>query len=160
MGNVVRIAMVAGEASGDLLASLLIGALKARLPDAVFYGIGGPRMQAQGFDAWWPIDKLSVVLVAVFGERESQAVYFLHQQNVSRLDVVNYLSHGVSKTPGEEDSDDAGEPHGNEEGPQEARPRTALEAYAANLNELLATVIHTAPMVWAWAWTAKPSCLT
>ena len=39
-------------------------------------------------------------LVAVFGERESQAVYFLHQQNVSRLDVVNYLSHGVSKTPG------------------------------------------------------------
>ena len=76
------------------------------------------------------------VLVAVFGERESQAVYFLHQQNVSRLDVVNYLSHGVSKTPGEEDSDDAGEPHGNEEGPQEARPRTALEAYAANLNEL------------------------
>jgi lipid-A-disaccharide synthase len=61
MGNVVRIAVVAGEASGDLLASLLIGALKARLPDAVFYGIGGPRMQAQGFDAWWPIDKLSVM---------------------------------------------------------------------------------------------------
>ncbi|MGB8239628.1 MAG: lipid-A-disaccharide synthase, partial [Azonexus sp.] len=61
MGNVVRIAVVAGEASGDLLASLLIGALKARLPDVVFYGIGGPRMQAQGFDAWWPIDKLSVM---------------------------------------------------------------------------------------------------
>jgi lipid-A-disaccharide synthase len=61
MGNVVRIAMVAGEASGDLLASLLIGALKTKLPDIVFYGIGGPRMQAQGFDAWWPIDKLSVM---------------------------------------------------------------------------------------------------
>ncbi|MGV0974914.1 MAG: lipid-A-disaccharide synthase [Azonexus sp.] len=61
MGNVVRIAVVAGEASGDLLASLLIGALKKKLPDAVFYGIGGPRMQAQGFDAWWPIDKLSVM---------------------------------------------------------------------------------------------------
>jgi lipid-A-disaccharide synthase len=61
MRNVVRIAVVAGEASGDLLASLLIGALKARLPDVVFYGIGGPRMQAQGFDAWWPIDKLSVM---------------------------------------------------------------------------------------------------
>jgi lipid-A-disaccharide synthase len=61
MGNVVRIAMVAGEASGDLLASLLIGALKEKLPDAVFYGIGGPRMQAKGFDAWWPIDKLSVM---------------------------------------------------------------------------------------------------
>lgn len=53
--------MVAGEASGDLLASHLIGALKAQMPDAVFYGIGGPKMQAQGFDAWWPMDKLSVM---------------------------------------------------------------------------------------------------
>jgi len=61
MGTVVRIAVVAGEASGDLLASLLIGALKKKLPDAIFYGIGGPKMQAQGFDAWWPIDKLSVM---------------------------------------------------------------------------------------------------
>ena len=61
MGKVVRIAMVAGEASGDLLASLLIGALRKRLPEAVFCGIGGTRMQAQGFDAWWPLDKLSVM---------------------------------------------------------------------------------------------------
>ena len=61
MGNALRIAIVAGEASGDLLASLLIGALKKKLPQAVFHGIGGPRMQAQGFDAWWPLDKLSVM---------------------------------------------------------------------------------------------------
>ncbi|WP_412479964.1 lipid-A-disaccharide synthase [Azonexus sp. IMCC34839] len=61
MGSAVRIAMVAGEASGDLLASHLIAALKQHLPDAVFYGIGGPKMQAQGFDAWWPMDKLSVM---------------------------------------------------------------------------------------------------
>lgn len=61
MGRVVRIALVAGEASGDLLASHLIGALKKHLPDAVFYGIGGPKMQAQGFDAWWPMEKLSVM---------------------------------------------------------------------------------------------------
>ena len=61
MGKGVRIAVVAGEASGDLLASHLIGALKKHLPDAVFYGIGGPKMQAQGFDAWWPMDKLSVM---------------------------------------------------------------------------------------------------
>ena len=53
--------MVAGEASGDLLASHLIAALQARLPDAVFYGIGGPKMQARGFDSWWPMEKLSVM---------------------------------------------------------------------------------------------------
>jgi lipid-A-disaccharide synthase len=53
--------MVAGEASGDLLASHLIASLKEKLPDVIFYGIGGPKMQAQGFDAWWPMEKLSVM---------------------------------------------------------------------------------------------------
>jgi lipid-A-disaccharide synthase len=55
-----RIAMVAGEASGDLLASHLITALSARLPGAEFFGIGGPRMQAAGFVPWWPAEKLAV----------------------------------------------------------------------------------------------------
>lgn len=59
-GKPLRIAMVAGEASGDLIASHLIAALKERLPNVEFYGIGGPKMAAQGFDAWWPMDKLSV----------------------------------------------------------------------------------------------------
>ncbi|MFZ2267277.1 MAG: lipid-A-disaccharide synthase [Azonexus sp.] len=61
MGKAVRIAVVAGEASGDLLASHLIAALRSKLPDAVFYGIGGPRMESQGFDAWWPLEKLAVM---------------------------------------------------------------------------------------------------
>lgn len=55
-----RIGMVAGEASGDLLASLLLGGLKQRWPGLKAQGIGGPRMAAQGFEAWWPHHKLSV----------------------------------------------------------------------------------------------------
>src|ERR1700712_5483400 len=52
--------MVAGEASGDLLGGLLLGGLKARWPRLQAAGIGGPRMAEQGFEAWWPHDKLSV----------------------------------------------------------------------------------------------------
>ena len=58
--SALRIAMVAGEASGDLLASHLIEALRAKLPNAVFYGIGGPKMIGQGFKAWHPLEKLAV----------------------------------------------------------------------------------------------------
>ncbi|RZI83677.1 MAG: lipid-A-disaccharide synthase [Rubrivivax sp.] len=55
-----KVAMVAGEVSGDLLAGLLLGGLKSRWPGVSTMGIGGPRMAAQGFDAWWPHEKLSV----------------------------------------------------------------------------------------------------
>jgi lipid-A-disaccharide synthase len=55
-----RLGMVAGEASGDLLAGMLLGGLKTRWPDLKSAGIGGPKMVAQGFDAWWPSDKLAV----------------------------------------------------------------------------------------------------
>ncbi len=56
----MRLALVAGEASGDLLAGLWLGGLRQRWPALVTQGIGGPRMAAQGFDAWWPHDKLAV----------------------------------------------------------------------------------------------------
>ena len=55
-----RIAMVAGEASGDLLASLLLGGMRAVWPQLQAFGIGGPQMAAQGFDAWWPSERLAV----------------------------------------------------------------------------------------------------
>ncbi|MGN6666456.1 MAG: lipid-A-disaccharide synthase [Trinickia sp.] len=59
--NALRVAMVAGEPSGDLLAASLLGGLSRALPaDTLYYGIGGPRMTAQGFEAHWPMEKLAV----------------------------------------------------------------------------------------------------
>jgi lipid-A-disaccharide synthase len=56
----LRLGLVAGEASGDLLAGLLLSGVRQRWPDLQAGGIGGPRMAAQGFDAWWPHERLSV----------------------------------------------------------------------------------------------------
>lgn len=53
-------ALVAGEASGDLLAGLLLGGMKQRWPGLRSGGIGGPQMAAHGFEAWWPYEKLAV----------------------------------------------------------------------------------------------------
>lgn len=55
-----RFAMVTGEASGDLLAALLLDGLKARWPALTAQGIGGPAMAQRGFDAWWPQARLAV----------------------------------------------------------------------------------------------------
>lgn len=55
-----RIAMVAGETSGDLLAGLLLDGLQAQWPGVVGQGIGGPQMQRRGFTAWWPSERLAV----------------------------------------------------------------------------------------------------
>jgi len=60
MARHLRVGMVAGEASGDLLAAHLIRALRARRPDIEFAGIGGARMIAEGFDSHVPMEKLSV----------------------------------------------------------------------------------------------------
>ena len=75
------------------------------------------------------------VLVAIYGEKDSHAVYFLNQQDVTRLDVVNYLSHGIAKlgeddsTQGSDDQAKAGEGEGEHKG-------DALSEFASDLNQL------------------------
>ena len=66
----LQFGMVAGEASGDLLAGLLLDGMKARWPDLSSVGVGGPRMIERGFEAWWPSDRL-----AVHGYAEALKVY-------------------------------------------------------------------------------------
>jgi ATP-dependent Clp protease ATP-binding subunit ClpA len=76
------------------------------------------------------------VLVAIFSEQESQAAYFLNKQDITRLDVVNYISHGISKTAGEHPENDADiEPEGAAVN-AEAAPKKPLESFASNLNEM------------------------
>ncbi|MET0218300.1 MAG: ATP-dependent Clp protease ATP-binding subunit ClpA [Burkholderiales bacterium] len=72
------------------------------------------------------------VLVAIFGEKDSHAVYFLHQKGVTRLDVVNFISHGISKVPQASQSKTEGEG----ESEQENAAGGALETYTMNLNAL------------------------
>jgi lipid-A-disaccharide synthase len=60
LSGAVTIGIVAGEASGDTLAALLISALRARIPQAKFVGVAGPQMQAAGCAAWHPLETLSV----------------------------------------------------------------------------------------------------
>lgn len=60
MMSLPRVAMVAGETSGDLLAGLLLDGVRARWPGAQALGIGGPQMIQRGFQAWWPSEKLAV----------------------------------------------------------------------------------------------------
>jgi ATP-dependent Clp protease ATP-binding subunit ClpA len=77
------------------------------------------------------------VLVAIFSERESHAVYFLQQQEMTRLDAVNYISHGIAKVPGQEDSRAV---RGAEEDELDGetvvkKGQEALTAYCVNLNQ-------------------------
>src|SRR6476659_9745615 len=73
------------------------------------------------------------VLVAVFGEKESHAVYFLNQRSVTRLDVVNYIAHGITKTP-QQKQDKASESKDDGDGGSESQG--ALDAYTVNLNAM------------------------
>lgn len=73
------------------------------------------------------------VLVAIFGEKDSHAVFFLHQQGITRLDIVNFISHGVSKV-----GETAKPEGGDQEADAEAAPNGALENYTINLNAQVA----------------------
>ena len=72
------------------------------------------------------------VLVAIFGEKDSHAVYFLHQKGVTRLDIVNFSSHGISKVPQAAPA----KSEADAEGEHEAQPGGALESYTLNLNAM------------------------
>ncbi|HEY0104718.1 MAG TPA: ATP-dependent Clp protease ATP-binding subunit ClpA [Rhizomicrobium sp.] len=77
------------------------------------------------------------VLVALFTERESHAVYFLQEQNMTRLDAVSYMSHGIAKRPGmsQQKAAKGADEEGEDGEPKNKQGTEALEAYCVNLNE-------------------------
>lgn len=75
------------------------------------------------------------VLVAIFSEQESQAVFLLKQQNVARIDVVNYIAHGISKVPGQAAPSESDAELQDEEAAESSSSSQPLDAYASNLNE-------------------------
>ncbi len=77
------------------------------------------------------------VLVAIFGEKDSHAVYYLHQQGVTRLDVVNFIAHGIKKTdPPEPAKAGEGSGEGGEEREEKSEKASPLEQYTQNLNQM------------------------
>ncbi|MEI8168848.1 MAG: ATP-dependent Clp protease ATP-binding subunit ClpA [Rhodoferax sp.] len=77
------------------------------------------------------------VLVAIFGEKDSHAVYYLHQQGVTRLDVVNFIAHGIKKTdPPETGKTNDSPPESDESGTEKNEKQSPLEQYTVNLNQL------------------------
>ncbi|MDG1027038.1 MAG: ATP-dependent Clp protease ATP-binding subunit ClpA [Gammaproteobacteria bacterium] len=73
------------------------------------------------------------VLVAIFSEQESQAVYFLRQQDIARIDIVNYITHGISKIPGQEGERDVPPEQLDEEAAADSASNP-LDSFATNLN--------------------------
>ena len=90
---------------------------------AVFHVQSSGRKEVTGANA----------LVAIFNEQESTAVYLLKQQSIERIDVVNYIAHGIAK--GVDEGENA-EPQGATDESGEGKPQTALQTFAGNLNDL------------------------
>ncbi len=78
------------------------------------------------------------VLVAIFGEKDSHAVYYLHQQGVTRLDVVNFIAHGIKKTdpPEPAKAGEGGAGEGSDEREEKSEKASPLEQYTQNLNQM------------------------
>ena len=76
------------------------------------------------------------ILVAIFGEKDSHAVYYLHQQGISRLDVVNFISHGITKQRSQQPPQEPRDSNNEAESEEQATgPGGALENYTQNLNQ-------------------------
>ncbi|HLS98593.1 MAG: ATP-dependent Clp protease ATP-binding subunit ClpA [Porticoccaceae bacterium] len=96
------------------------------LQRAIFHVQSSGKKEVQGAN----------VLVAIFSEQESQAVYFLRMQNVARIDVVNFISHGISKyaDQSEQGRDASGPQPAGDGGGGEAAEKSLLEQFSSNLN--------------------------
>jgi ATP-dependent Clp protease ATP-binding subunit ClpA len=124
-----------GEYVDNELSSLITSRLEDAKPTAGFQRVlqrAAIHVQSSGREEVTGAN----VLVAMFAERESHAVFFLQEQDMTRLDAVNYISHGIAKVPGQTQTRT---PHGSEEeAPPEKSPRRgqdALGTYCVNLNE-------------------------
>ncbi|MCR9279094.1 MAG: ATP-dependent Clp protease ATP-binding subunit ClpA [Pseudomonadaceae bacterium] len=112
----------AGEADRETQTTL---GFQRVLQRAVFHVQSSGRKEVTGAN----------VLVAIFSEQESQAVFFLKQQNIARIDVVNYISHGISKVFGPAESGEPGVEQEGDASEEGAAQQSALESFASNLNE-------------------------
>ncbi|MCH7853163.1 MAG: ATP-dependent Clp protease ATP-binding subunit ClpA [Proteobacteria bacterium] len=110
--------LMAPDDDGDVQSTL---GFQRVLQRAVFHVQSSGRKEVSG----------SNVLVAIFSEKQSQAVYFLNEQDITRLDVVNFISHGLPQVPGE----NGPEADEGSMGADEAPDASALSKFATNLNQ-------------------------
>ena len=134
MAELLRVGMVAGEASGDQIAAHLISALKARRRSMMFAGIGGPRMIAQGFESHYPMEKLSVRGYAEVLRNYSEIMGIRRRLAKAMIEERPDLFIGVDS--------------GDFNLGLERRPKDAG----------IPTIHYVSPSVWAWrGWPSRPA---